>query len=247
MKHGDMMVMTGTEIQKVYEVSNLHQKSLGMSDILSTLLTPTECAASRSPLDTSTPSGWSHRRTGTTPPSRARSPLTPKPSSMTASESATTRHRRCGGSLERRQLCICHRCFHILHFPEMTLIFAIFSVISFVQTNSYTRKAGLLLPVLCGLWYQDPKSGQGFEATCMSCRTGSFHFQGTTTYLAMANWNREGKEKGSGASRSTVCRHGLAQGFLYGAQLGGCTLLVFSFIHISSRLDKHKHLLLVEG
>lgn len=107
MKHGDIMVMIGTEIQKVYEVSNPRQKrSMGLSDMISTPSTPTECAASRSPRDTSTLSGWSRRRTGMTPPSRAQSQPTLKPSSMTASEPATTRHRRRGGSQKPRHLCI---------------------------------------------------------------------------------------------------------------------------------------------
>jgi len=67
MKHGDMMVMAGTEIQKVFEVSlYIKQSKDDRANKTSTLSTPSECAVSRSRHATSTPSAWPTRLIGTT-------------------------------------------------------------------------------------------------------------------------------------------------------------------------------------
>jgi hypothetical protein len=58
MKHGDMMVMVGTDIQKVYEVSiAVLASGFNMSNKISTPSILTACAVSRSLPVTSIPNG----------------------------------------------------------------------------------------------------------------------------------------------------------------------------------------------
>jgi hypothetical protein len=68
MKHGDIMVMVGTQIQKVYEVSHLIGGSVNVADKISTPSTPMACAVSLSQLATLIRSGWPRRQTGTMQP-----------------------------------------------------------------------------------------------------------------------------------------------------------------------------------
>jgi alkylated DNA repair dioxygenase AlkB len=68
MKHGDIMVMVGTQIQKVYEVSHLiRDTDMDVADKSSTPSTPMACDVSLSPLGTLIRSGWPRRQTGTMP------------------------------------------------------------------------------------------------------------------------------------------------------------------------------------